>query len=102
MNYPQTICRCWREFCNTLHSVNGPSQYHTEGQGQGSPLGLYVINWCHMQHYVPSLLALKGLEDETDCSGSMTYVHWWGDGEHMQPETFNLWEVSGDLVEQMR
>ena len=55
-----------------------------------------------MQHYVPSLLALKGLEDETDCSGSMTYVHWWGDGEHMQPETFNLWEVSGDLVEQMR
>lgn len=55
-----------------------------------------------MQHYVPSLLALKGLEEETDCSGSMTYVHWWGDGEHMQPETFNLWEVSGDLVEQMR
>lgn len=57
---------------------------------------------CSAQHYIPSLLAVKGLEEETDCSGSITYVHWWGDGEHMQPETFNLWEVSGDLVEQMR
>ena len=64
--------------------------------------GWFLTNLLLVQHYVPSLLALKGLEEETDCSGSMTYVHWWGDGEHMQPETFNLWEVSGDLVEQMR
>ena len=55
-----------------------------------------------MQHYIPSLLAINGAEGETDCSGAMTYVHWWGDGEHMQLETFYRDEVSGDLIEQMR
>ena len=55
-----------------------------------------------VQHYIPSLLAINGVEAETDCSGAMTYVHWWGDGEHMQLETFYRDEVSGDLIEQMR
>lgn len=55
-----------------------------------------------MQHYIPTLLALKGVEGETDCSGSMTYVHWWGEGDSMKPETFVRSEVSGDLIEQMR
>lgn len=55
-----------------------------------------------VQHYIPTLLALKGVEAETDCSGSMTYVHWWGEGATMKPETFVRDEVSGDLIEQMR
>ena len=54
------------------------------------------------QHYIPSLLALAGLEGETDCSGAMTYVHWWGEGDDMHLETFYRDEVSGDLIEQMR
>ncbi|CAL8470673.1 g10215 [Coccomyxa elongata] len=54
------------------------------------------------EHYIPTLLALKGVEAETDCSGSMTYVHWWGEGATMKPETFVRDEVSGDLIEQMR
>lgn len=32
----------------------------------------------------------------------MTYVHWWGEGDTMKPETFVRDEVSGDLIEQMR
>ena len=61
---------------------------------------LELLSW--LQHYIPTLLALSGKEAETDCSGSMTYVHWYGDGVHMNVETFNMHEVSGDLIEQMR
>ena len=55
-----------------------------------------------MQHYLPTLLASKGLDQETDCYGGMTFVHWWGDNKKMQPETFIVEEVCGDLIEQMR
>lgn len=55
-----------------------------------------------VQHYIPTLLAKHGLEAETDCSGAMTYVHWWGEEGEMHQEMFYPDEVSGDLVEQMR
>jgi hypothetical protein len=45
---------------------------------------------------------MNGLESETDCSGAMTYVHWWGEEGEMHQEMFYPEEVSGDLVEQMR
>lgn len=54
------------------------------------------------QHYMASLLAAKGLEEETDCIGAMTYIHWWGNWKKMQPETYVRDEVCGDLIEQMR
>ena len=70
----------------------------------GTPFSTGCSNsfWLHVQHYIPTLLAWKGVEAETDCSGSMTYVHWWGEGATMKPETFVRDEVSGDLIEQMR
>ena len=49
-----------------------------------------------------SLLAAKGLEEETDCIGALTYIHWWGNWKKMQPETYVRDEVCGDLIEQMR
>lgn len=54
------------------------------------------------QHYMASLLAAKGLEEETDCIGALTYIHWWGNWKKMQPETYVRDEVCGDLIEQMR
>lgn len=54
------------------------------------------------QHYLASLLAAKGLEEETDCIGAMTYTHWWGNWKKMQPETYVRDEVCGDLIEQLR
>ena len=55
-----------------------------------------------VQHYMASLLAAKGLEEETDCIGALTYIHWWGNWKKMQPETYVRDEVCGDLIEQMR
>jgi len=49
-----------------------------------------------------SLLAARGMEEETDCIGAMTYIHWWGNWRKMQPETYVRDEVCGDLIEQMR
>jgi hypothetical protein len=31
---------------------------------------------CVDEHYLPTILAWKGLENETTCSDGMTYVHW--------------------------
>ncbi len=42
------------------------------------------------------------MEEETDCIGAMTYIHWWGNWRKMQPETYVRDEVCGDLIEQMR
>ncbi|KAK9842288.1 hypothetical protein WJX81_004782 [Elliptochloris bilobata] len=61
-----------------------------------------VMNCIPDEHYLASLLAAKGLEEETDCIGAMTYIHWWGNWKKMQPETYVRDEVCGDLIEQMR
>ncbi|CAD7696935.1 unnamed protein product [Ostreobium quekettii] len=48
------------------------------------------------EHYIPTLLASYGLEDQTDCRGSSTRVQWSGDTYH--PKTFHPKEVTPDLI----
>lgn len=43
------------------------------------------------EHYIPSLLAVYGLEDECYCDGVMTHVYWQGNYYH--PYTYSAAEV---------
>lgn len=43
------------------------------------------------EHYIPSLIALKGLEDECVCDGMATMTRWETNSPH--PKTFGLTEV---------
>jgi hypothetical protein len=59
---------------------------------------------CHSdEHYVPSLLALAGQDNATDCSGSTTLAEWmvskYGDA---YPRYFLSQEISGDFLEHLR
>eukprot|EP00884_Botryococcus_braunii_P021242 jgi/Botrbrau1/7801/Bobra.0159s0229.1 len=52
------------------------------------------------EHYVPTLLAMHGLESKTDCLGALMYTEWahpmWS------PKTFHSFEIDPDFVERLR
>lgn len=48
------------------------------------------------EHYLPTLLASYGLDDQTDCLGEGTWTNWSSSGWH--PKTFEPEEVSPALI----
>lgn len=48
------------------------------------------------EHYLPTLLASYGLDDQTDCLGEGTWTNWSSSGWH--PKTFEAEEVSPSLI----
>ncbi|KAK9848925.1 hypothetical protein WJX84_001940 [Apatococcus fuscideae] len=52
------------------------------------------------EHYIPTLLAVLGLDDQTDCKGSVTSA-WW-DGPYFHPKTWQAEEMDAHLVTMLR
>ncbi|KAK9864497.1 hypothetical protein WJX84_010563 [Apatococcus fuscideae] len=52
------------------------------------------------EHYVPTLLAVLGLDSQTDCKGSVTSA-WW-DGPYFHPKTWQSEEMDPHLVTMLR
>ena len=50
------------------------------------------------EHYMSTLLATQGRDEETDCSGSVTHANW-DDIEHFfHPKTYQVHEVTAQLL----
>lgn len=55
---------------------------------------------CADEHYIPTLLAVKELENETACTGVLTHTHW--DGPYLHPKTFGAEDASPATLEGLR
>ncbi|KAK9789383.1 hypothetical protein WJX73_006397 [Symbiochloris irregularis] len=63
--------------------------------------GWQVRSFCVAdEHYIPTLLAMKGLDNETDCTGAVTHA-WW-DGPYSHPRTHGSQDVGDDLLRTVR
>ncbi|KAK9831707.1 hypothetical protein WJX74_006651 [Apatococcus lobatus] len=52
------------------------------------------------EHYVPTLMAMHGLDDETDCLGMMTHTSWvW---PAWSPNTYANWQISHTILQPLR
>lgn len=51
------------------------------------------------EHYIPTLIAWKGMENETNCAGGFSYVRFGVSGVH--PRTFGPRDVSPELFRQL-
>ncbi len=51
------------------------------------------------EHYIPTLLAWKGLENETTCAGGFAYVRFSVSGVH--PRTFGPRDITPELFNQL-
>ncbi|KAK9812629.1 hypothetical protein WJX72_000912 [[Myrmecia] bisecta] len=52
------------------------------------------------EHYVPTVLAMHGFDDETDCLGMMTHAEW--EWPNWSPKTYTPYEVTTQLVRRLR
>ena len=56
------------------------------------------VLWGADEHYMSTLLATQGRDEETDCSGSVTHANW-DDIEHFfHPKTYQVHEVTAQLL----
>ncbi|KAK9862348.1 hypothetical protein WJX84_002596 [Apatococcus fuscideae] len=52
------------------------------------------------EHYVPTLLAMHGLDSETDCMGMMTHTSWtW---PAWSPKTYAHWQITPSFLDPLR
>ncbi|KAK9862414.1 hypothetical protein WJX84_009242 [Apatococcus fuscideae] len=54
------------------------------------------------EHYISTLLAVHGLDDETDCDGFVTHADWEHITDIMHPRTYSIWETTPELLKQLR
>ncbi|CAL5228886.1 g12101 [Coccomyxa viridis] len=86
---------------------------HAQIIGEDKELADIFIKWCYMEwqdnnwrdcysdeHYLSTLLASKGLDNETDCFGGTTYTSWqWGQAH---PQAFGPDDINPDKIREMR
>lgn len=85
--------RClWRPLTDSASERTGPLR----------PAPLFPP--CADEHYIPTLLAVHGLDNETDCQGLTTHVNWDRRADRYSPHPYEYtkWDIRYGLIQTLR